>query len=240
MEKNMGLPKLSHPTFELTLPSSGEKIRYRPFLVKEEKILLIAKESKDESDVIRCVTQIVNNCVLEDGFDIEKLPSFDLEYIFIQLRSKSVGNIIEATVVDTEDNLEYDFTVDLDKIKVIKPEGTSNKIYVDANQKIGVIMRYPTTKDIVEITKKGTKDIIGDMFMLCVEKVFDDDDVYPWNEHTIEEKTQFFESIDGKKYESIVQFFADSPRIEHVETYTNSKGKEKKVYFRKLDDFFTF
>jgi len=235
----MALPKVTTPTFELIQPSTGETLQYRPFLVKEEKILLTSKESGESSDVFRAVKQIVNNCVVNDDFDVDKVPLFDMEYIFIQIRAKSVDNIVKFQVEDSDDGIVYDLELDLNEVEVQMPENQHDGI-VKISDDIGVKLNYPTAKMANTLKEAKTMtEVIYEMIMNSVEYVFDAEDTYPWSKESRKDKEEFIESLPVDAYEEISRFFDDSPKIEHVVTYKNSQEKEKRVVFRNLDDFFT-
>jgi len=235
----MALPKIAAPTFELTQPSTGETLQYRPFLVKEEKILLTAKESGESSDVFRAVKQIVNNCVVNDGFDVDKIPLFDMEYIFIQLRAQSVDNIVKFQVEDSDDGIVYDLELDLNDVEVQMPEKQHDGV-VKISDDVGVKLNYPNAKiaDKIKETKSMT-EVIHEMIIHSIDYVFDAEDTYPWNKESRKDKEDFIESLPVDAYEEISRFFDESPKIEHVVKYKNSQDVEKKVIFRNLDDFFT-
>lgn len=235
----MALPKIAAPTFELTQPSTGETLQYRPFLVKEEKILLTAKESGENADIFRAIKQIVNNCVVTDGFNVENIPLFDMEYIFIQLRAKSVDNIVKFQVEDSDDGIVYDLELDLNEVQVQMPEKQHDGV-VKISDELGIKLNYPNAKISGELENSKTlNDIVHELVMHSIEYVFDSEDTYPWDKESKKEKLEFIDGLPVDAYEKINQFFDDSPRIEHVVTYKNSEGKEKRVVFRNLDDFFT-
>lgn len=234
----MGLPKVAVPSFELKQPSTGKILKYRPFLVKEEKILLMAKESGENVDVFNAVKQIVSNCILDEEFDIENVPLFDVEYIFIQLRSKSVDNIVKFQVEDSDDKKIYDLKLDLNEVEVQMPEDQHDGI-VKVNDSVGVKLLFPSSK-VIDDVKDATsvEELTQQMVMHSIEYVFDNENTYPWDKETKEEKQSFVDSLPIDAYERIQDFFEKSPKIEHIVTYKNSEGKEKKVVFRNLDDFF--
>jgi hypothetical protein len=234
----MPLPQIAAPTFELIQPSTQETLQYRPFLVKEEKLLLIAKESGDKKDIHNAIKQIVNNCVLKDEFDANHIPIFDMEYIFINIRSKSVSNIVNFKVEDSTDGQEYELEVNLDEVQVVTNEEHTKKIVV--NDQIGIVMKYPMpeiAERIMEMT--SFTNIAYETIMSSIDYVYDEENVYPWNENSKEQKEMFLDSLDTKTYDKLTDFFATMPKIEHIVSYTNSKGEEKKVIFRNLEDFFT-
>lgn len=234
----MSLPKIQNPIFELKIPSRG-KIHFRPFLVKEEKILLIAKESSDGIDVTRAIKQVINNCVQEEDFDVDDIPLFEMEYIFIKLRAKSINNIIEAQVVDSTDKKTYDIEVNLDDIELKKTKGHTNKIKIKEGYLIE--MKYPSPK-LTEVLSPNDSAIEANYKMIkeSIEFIFKGDEVFPWKEATEEEQAEFIDNLSHESFEKILNFFITMPKIEHEITYTNSKGEEKRVLFKDLSDFFDF
>lgn len=234
----MSLPKIAAPTFELTQPSTGEKLQYRPFLVKEEKILLTAREAGERSDIFRAIKQIINNCVLNEGFDVNKIPVFDMEYLFIHLRAKSIDNVIKFQVQDSDDGQTYNLEVDLNDVEVQFPEEKHNGL-IQVNENLGVKMKFPTA-EISDYIKnlKTMAEVENEMLMQCIECVYDEENTYPWSKESQKEKEQFLESLPVDAYNKMQEFFNTSPYIEHVVKYNNSEEKEKKVVFRSLDDFF--
>lgn len=233
----MALPKIQAPTFECVQPSTGNSIQYRPFLVKEEKILLIAKESGERTEIFNAIKQIVNNCVVTEGFDADEIPIFDMEYLFLMIRSVSVGNKVAFKVEDSDDQITYDLELDLNDVKVEFPEGHEDKVMIDEN--VGIVLKHPTPKIAEKLEEAETvADIIYETIMNCVHCAFDEERVYDWKTSTEEEKVEFLDMLPVQTYNKIQKFFETSPKIEHVVNYVNSQGKEKKVVFRNLDDFF--
>lgn len=232
------LPKIAAPTFELTQPSTGKTIQYRPFLVKEEKSLLIARESGERKDVFNAVKQIINACVMTEGFDVNQIPLFDMEYIFINLRAKSVNNIVEFQVEDSTDGKTYDLSVDLDEVQVVFPEGHDNKVQI--SDKIGLVMKHPTPEISDKIANLETvAEITYQTMMSCIDYVYDEEETYPWAQSSDKERKEFLDNLPIEAYNKIQKFFETVPKIEHIVTYENSEGVEKKVVFRSLEDFFT-
>ena len=234
----MALPKIDTPTFAMNLPSTKEEIMYRPFLVKEEKILLTAKESGEKIDIYNAIKAIINNCVLNEGFDVNEVPIFDMEYIFIQIRAVSVGNMVKFKVEDSDDGITYDLELDLHEVEVQFPEGHDTKVMI--TDEVGLILKYPTPKISNELSgKQSLTDITDVTINACIDQIFDDEEVYLWKQESEKDKKDFLESLPIDAYNQIQKFFETSPQIEHVITYTNSNNQEKRVVFRDLDDFFT-
>jgi len=236
----MPLPTINKPTFETTLPSNGTKIEFRPFLVGEEKILLTAKESGDRIDLIRAIRQVVQNCVLTDPFNSETITTFDLEWLFIQLRAKSVNNIVEIRLQDEDDGEEYTLEVDLDKVEIIN-EVKTNKVELVEEQPLGMIIHFPTPKISEELKDiQSLHEVTYQLIISCIQEVYDEDNVYPWNENTQKEKEKWIDSLSVESYDKLREFFLNMPRLFLEVSYTNSEEKEKKLTFQTLDDFFSW
>ena len=232
------LPKISQPTFTIKQPSTGDELILRPFLVKEEKLLLMAKESGEQLDIYTALKQIINNCVQNEGFDVDTIPIFDMEYIFIKLRAVSVNNIVKFKVEDSNDGIEYDLELNLNDVEINYPENHENKIMITDD--VGLVMKYPTpaiseplknSKTVVDITETTIRE--------SIDVVFDEEEAHKWNQVSAAEQTEFLDSLTIDAYQKIQKFFETSPSIEHTVKYTNSEGTEKRVVFRELNDFFT-
>jgi len=219
----MALPKIKTATHELTLPSNGVNLTYRPFLVKEQKILLMALESEEQSEMLRAIKQIIANCVVGE-IDIDSLPMFDLEYVFLQLRARSVGEIIDLNLSHFNgENSEgekcegsYQYALDLLQVEVFKEEGHDPKIILDEEDGIGIILKYPTLNmadNIQEAAEKSQIEVITDMVVTCVDVIFDKDDVYPASESTHEEISEFLNELSQEQFEKITNFFSSMPKL---------------------------
>lgn len=227
------LPKIDQPLFEMTIPSNSKKVMFRPFLVKEEKILLIAQQGSS-ADIIRSIKQVLSNCVQED---LVHLTTFDLEYMFLKLRAKSVNNIAKVSYQDNEDGVVYDFEIDLDTIEVQFNEKNNPKIKI--NDKVGIIMKYPSA----EITDKLTEfenevDLMNFFIVNSIESIYDDETVYMASEYTQEEVEQFLDYLNVESFEKIKEFFETLPKLYHKIEYTNSMGTKREIEFNNLRDFF--
>ena len=233
----MSLPKIQYPIFELTLPSNKETVTYRPFTVKEEKLLLISQESEDQKERIRAMRQIVNNCCFNLSQDIGLLPSFDLEYCFLKIRSKSVGNIVELKYRDLTDNKIYNFEVDLDELEVAFNE--NHKTSIKINDDLGIIMKYPTVELLNSIkTDIEDPETVFEVIKKCVATIYDEDNTYDTKDYTNEEITEFVESIPAKAFEDITEFFETIPVLKHELHYKDSDGTDKTITLQGIDDFF--
>lgn len=231
------LPKITAPIYQITQPSTNKEINIRPFLVKEEKILLTAKESADSNDVYNAIKQIINNCVVDEGFDVDNIPIFDMEYLFIKLRAVSVSPTVKFKVQDSTDGIEYDLVIDLNEVEILFPENHDKKIMI--GDEVGMMMKYPTPKISEKLTEVTNEvDITTATIDDSIDYVFDAEDTYDWKTTSAEERNDFLDSLSIEVYKKIQAFYETAPRIEHVVEYTNSEGKEKKVVFRDLSDFF--
>lgn len=234
----MALPKIDHPIFELILPASNLKINFRPFLVKEEKILLMALQGEESEEIIRAIKQVLNNCILTDGIDIDSLPTVDLEYLFIKVRAKSVNNIIKLSYRDLEDEKKYDVEVNLDDVEVKFDPNHTNIISLGNN--LSLEMKYPR----VDITNslqdsKTEAELLFDILRNCIDSITQGDNVYKVSDSTPEEVDDFIQNLDVKAFNEVQKFFTSMPRLYHEVKYTNSLGNERTVKFNSLSDFFT-
>ena len=236
----MALPKLEVPIYELTVPSTDEKIKYRPFLIKEEKILLIAMESGENEDVIQAVKQIVSECTF-NKLKLGNMPMFDVEYIFLQIRSKSVGEVSKLKVLCRDDGETYaNVEVDLTEIEVQVNDDHTNKI--ELTDEMGVIMKYPTidsfsTAGISDITADNMLDVI----VTCIDKIYDKkgEDVYDSKDSSQKELMDFVEGMNTQQFQDVQAFFDSMPKLRHEITVVNPKTKvENVVALSGLNDFF--
>lgn len=233
----MSLPKISMPLFSTTLPSTGKQIEYRPFRVKEEKLLLIAKESAEQHEINLAIRQMIQNCVVNEDFKVDEITIFDMEYLFIKIRAVSVSNIIKFNVKDSDDEQEYEIEVDLNTVEIVMNPDHDKKIMV--SDKIGMQMKYPLPSISEKIKDmKTVTDITFETIDHCIDFVFDEEEVYPWDQSSDKEKEEWFEMLSIDNYNDIQDFFNTIPKLEHTVFYTNSQGTEKRVVFRSLSDFF--
>lgn len=232
----MSLPKLDYPIFSIEVPSIKKSLKFRPFLVKEEKLLLMAKESEQSSDILTAIKQVINNCLI-DSFDVNKLAIFDLEIIFLKLRAASVDNIIKVTYKDYEDENNYDFEIDLNDVKVTEA-GVSNNI-VKITDSIAIQMKYPPAslyddKEFLSLEKDQMFHFIGK----CIDKIFSDDSVYETKDCTNEEIEEFLDSLPVKTFDEINKFLVESPKLSYTINYKNSLGNDRVIELSSLNDFF--
>ena len=228
-----------HPVFEILVPSLKTKMKFRQFLVKEEKILLVAKTSKDDTDILSAVKQIVQNCSEEPNFDVDKLTIFDLEYVFLKLRALSVNNVVNLSYRDFEDNKVYDFDVNLDNVEMKEASSTDNKIPV--SDEVGIIMRYPSASlySDKKFLNTSREDAQVDLVVRCIDKVYDTDNIYDAKTFTYDQLLDFIENIDVKSFEKLTSFLTGAPRLAYTIKYKNSLNNDREIELSALNDFFT-
>jgi len=233
----MALPQLSSSKYELTLPSTGQKVEYRPFLVKEEKTLMIAQQTGKESDMIRAVQNIVSACTFE-AVNSKSMPLFDLEYVFLQLRSKSVGEIAKLKVKCPDDGeTEVEVDVPLDKITCVKEVGHDTKI--ELTDTIGIIMNYPTVDMMLDVDLKDETATTFQIIKHCVHQIYDADNVYVRNDMDDKELDDFIESMSHDQFEKLSNFFDTMPKVKYpVKVKNPNTGVESEVVLQGLSDFF--
>jgi len=236
----MALPKLTTPTYELEVPSTDEKLKYRPFLVKEEKILLIALESGKNEDIINAVKEIVTECTF-GKVDLGSIPMFDVEYIFLQIRAKSVGEVSQLSLLCPDDKTTYaKIEVDLSEVMVQVDKGHNPKI--ELTDEMGLIMRYPTIDSFVEnniseITASNMVDVIAS----CILQIYDKkgEEVFDAKDQSKKELVEFLEQLNSAQFKELQVFFDTMPKLKHVVTIENPKTKVKSdVILQGLNDFF--
>jgi len=236
----MALPKLNTPTYELEVPSTDEKIKYRPFLVKEEKILLMAMESKDNAQIINAVKDIVSSCTFEK-LNVATMPMFDMEYIFLNIRAKSVGEVSKIKILCPDDKKTYaSVELDLTKVEVQVGDDHSNKI--ELTDDMGIIMTYPTIDSFLEsgietVNASNMLDVVGS----CVLQIYEQkgEKVYQAKDQTKKELTEFIESMNSGQFKKLQSFFDTMPKLTHTIQVKNPKTKKTSdVKLTGLNDFF--
>ena len=238
----MPLPKIATPTYQLELPSTGKTISYRPFLVKEEKVLVIALESEDTKQITSAIKAVLKGCILTKGVKVETLPTFDIEYLFLNIRGKSVGEDLEVNVTCPDDNAtQVPVTIFLDDIEVQKDENHTNKIKVDDS--IMMELRYPSLDQFIknnfDFNDKSAMDQSFDLIASCIDKIYTEDEVWAAADCTKKEMKDFLEQMNSSQFQSIEQFFETMPKLSHTIKVTNPKTKvESDVVLEGLASFF--
>ena len=235
----MALPILETATYELTLPSADVKVKYRPFLVKEEKVLLQALEANDDVEIKNAIKNIVSTCTFGQ-LDASNLPTFDLEYVFLQIRSKSVGEIANVRLLCPDDKETYaNIELDLSKVEVEVDDDHTNEIQV--NDKVKMLMKYPTIESFdpsTDASKLGTKQLF-DMISSSIYEIYEGETVHKASDYSKEEMSKFIESLSSEQFGKIQKFFNSMPRLQHEVEVENPKTKVKsKVKLQGLQSFF--
>jgi hypothetical protein len=238
----MPLPKISTPTYELELPSSGQSIQYRPFLVKEEKVLVIALESEDTKQITTAIKTVIKNCIKTRGIKVENLPTFDIEYLFLNIRGKSVGEEIEVNLICPDDNeTSSTVTVNLDDIQVVKNDDHTNQIKID--NEIMMEMRYPSLDEFIknnfDIAGTSDMDQSFELIASCIDKIYTADEVWSVADCTKKEIREFIESMNSSQFKGIESFFSTMPKLSHtVEVYNPNTKVKSEVVLEGLASFF--
>lgn len=233
------LPKIDQPIYNIKVPSQKKEYKFRPFLVKEEKLLLIAKESGETGDVLSAIKQIVNNCSVDKKFDISKIALFDLEYLFLKLRSVSVDNSIKVAYKDSEDEKVYEFSVDLDKVDVTFPDEMDNNIPITENS--GLVMKYPSAALYDDKEFLGSKEEqLFELIIRCIDSIYYEDQVYEAKDYKPEDLKEFIENLNIKTFEKVQKFLLNVPKIEYKIHYKNENGNKREILLSSLNDFFTW
>lgn len=236
----MALPKIGIPTYELELPSTGKTIKYRPFVVKEEKVLLLALESEDEKEIKNAVKDLIKNCV-QSRIKVDDLPSFDLEYIFLKIRSASVGEEITMMVTCQDDNTtQVEVNININEVNVFKPEGHTNKIMLDDTT--GIVMKYPGMDRFIDsefLNKNIRTEEVFDFIAQSIDQIFNTEDVWDSSTTSKKEMKDFVESLTAKQFESIQNFYETMPRLIHKFKVINpNTGVESEYTIEGLQNFF--
>jgi len=238
----MPLPKIATPTYELELPSTGETIQYRPFLVKEEKVLVIALESEDTKQITTAIKTVIKNCIKTKGIKVDTLPTFDIEYLFLNIRGKSVGEEIEVNIICPDDGeTEVPVTIDIDSIQVQKNDEHTNKIQLDDD--IMMVMKYPSLDQFIknnfDFNDKNVMDQSFDLIASCIESICTEEDVWATADCTKKEVNEFLESMNSSQFKGVEKFFETMPKLSHTIKVTNPKTKvESDVVLEGLASFF--
>ena len=236
----MPLPKIVTPSYELTLPSNGKKIRYRPFLVKEEKILILAIESDSLKEISRSIKDILKNCILTKGVKVDELPTFDIEYLFLNIRSRSIGESIELVVTCPDDGeTKVNTTIYIDEIEVKKNKEHSTDIKIDDTYTMR--MKYPSLDEFIDenFNFEGQSDNSFDIIASCIDMVFSEDEAWEAKDCTKKELIEFVEQMNSSQFKEIEKFFDTMPQLSHQIEVQNPKTKVKStVTLEGLASFF--
>ena len=240
----MPLPTITTPTYELKMPSTGKKIKYRPFLVKEEKILIIALESRNQIEITNSVKDVLKKCILTRGVKVDDLPTFDIEYIFLNIRAKSIGEDIRLTVTCPDDNqTEVPVTIYVDEIQVTKPKDHTTDISLGKD--LSLRMKYPSLSQFIENNfevEDESNTVVDKTFKLiadCIDTVFTSEEAWEAKDYTSDERVEFIEQLNSKQYKQVEKFFATMPKLSHTIEVINPNTKEKSsVVLEGLADFF--
>jgi hypothetical protein len=232
----MALPKIDLPIFETILPSTKEKIKYRAYTVKEEKILLVAQESKDPSQEVMAMKQVVNNCLIDK--DVSDLAMFDLEYMHLCLRAKSVDNNVSFSINDPDTEEKVEVSLDLDNVIITENEEHTKEIKI--NDDYMLILKYPTIDAFVKIVEMSPTDPLVSYFIMvnCLDRLASEDEIHYFKDHTEEEIDAFMEDLSGDVIGKIQKFFETMPRLRHEMKYTNKNGDEKTFVIEGMRSFF--
>ena len=238
----MPLPKIATPTYELELPSTEETIKFRPFLVKEEKLLVLALESEDTKQITTAIKTVIKNCVLTKGIKVEQLPTFDIEYLFLNIRGKSVGEEIEVNIICPDDEeTQVSVKIDLESIKVQKNDNHKKQIKVDDN--IMMEMRYPSLEQFIknnfDFEDKNSMDQSFELIATCIDKIFTEEEVWATGDFTKKEMNDFLEQMNSSQFKEIEKFFDTMPKLSHTVKVKNPQTKvESEVVLEGLASFF--
>ena len=238
----MPLPKIATPTYELELPSTGQSIKYRPFLVKEEKLLVIALESEDNKQITNAIKAVIKGCILTKGIKVEQLPTYDIEFLFLNIRGKSVGEELEVNVYCPDDNeTQVPITINLDDIQVQRVEGHTNQIKLDKD--LIMELKYPSLEQFIknnfDFNEKNQMDQSFDLIASCIDKIYSEDEVWAAADCSKKEVKDFLESMNSAQFKEIETFFETMPKLSHTIKVTNPKTKvESDVVLEGLASFF--
>ena len=239
----MPLPKIATPTYSLELPSTGKTISYRPFLVKEEKLLVIALESEDTKQITNAIKAVIKACVLTRGIKVETLPTFDIDYLFLNIRGKSVGEDLDVNIICPDDNeTQVPVSINLDDIQVERSDDHNKRIALDAN--VMMEMKYPSLNEFIKNNfdfqeGKNQMDQSFDLIAQCIDKVYTEDEVWSTSDCTKKELNEFLESMNSKQFKEIEQFFTTMPKLSHTVKVLNPNTKvESEVVLEGLASFF--
>lgn len=233
----MALPVIDRPLFKVVVPIIEKEYTLRPYLMKEEKILLLAQQSNDQKQIALAIKQVITNCVVGEQVDVDTLPNFVLEYLLLQLRISSVGSEINVAYRDNEDDQRYEFDIDLNDIELsIDPNHTDA---IELNENVGLLMKYPNL-DIASSfnADSSEEELVLEMVRRCIDKVFTEEEVFEFSEYTFEEQEAFLDQLDRNQVEKIIEFFQTMPTLSYTINYKNSMDNDRSIEMRTLSDFF--
>ena len=240
----MPLPKINTPTHELTLPSNNKKVRYRPFLVREEKILVLAMESGDQKQITDAIVEIISDCLLTKNVEVSKLPTFDIEYLFLNVRSKSVGETVEVNVTCPDDGkTTVETAINIDDIKVKKDKG--HKLIVKLDDQYSMKLKYPSIDQFVENNfdfdnAETNVSQAQSMLSTCIDMIYDKEESWDASESTPQELNEFIDQLNTKQFKEVEEFFRTMPKLTHTLKVKNPKtGVESEVVLEGLVSFFS-
>lgn len=240
----MGLPVIGVPTYETTIPSTNTKINFRPFLVREEKILLLALESGDKKGQYRALKQILKNCITTDGISIDKLTVFDVEYLFIQIRGKSIGEVLQPTIICPSCQVQGKLKIDLSEIGVINKNEIQIPHKVMLSESVGITLIYPNLEMVQDIDPEkamgsGDTETVFKIISKCIDTIFDKEQVYDPKQYSEKELIQFIETAPTENFKQIIEFISNMPRVEKpVNFCCPNCGFKKDMILRGVEDFF--
>jgi hypothetical protein len=238
----MPLPKIATPTYELELPSTGETVQFRPFLVKEEKLLVIALESEDTKQITTAIKTVIKNCILTKNIKVENLPTFDIEYLFLNIRGKSVGEQIEVNIICPDDEVTQVLVkIDIDSIQVQKNEEHTNQIRVDKN--IMMEMKYPSLDQFIksnfDFTNENAMEQSFDLIASCISKIYTEEEVWAASDVTKKELSDFLDQMNSNQFKQIESFFETMPKLSHkIKVKNPDTNVESEVVLEGLASFF--
>ena len=232
----MGLPKLEHPTFELTIPSTKDSVRYRPFLVKEEKILLIAQQSGEPNEFIQAILQVLQNCMMD--YDVRKLTNFDTEYAFLKLRANSISESVKINVLDDETEDYVEIEVDLNEVECPDVEQSN---LIKLNDEVSIEMRYPRYTDLLKIDVDDNIETSLELISACIDKIYNGEEVLALSDFSMDEQTDFINSFPADSFNELQTFFTEMPKVTMKVKYKikiDGKQKTKTKILEGINDFF--
>ena len=238
----MPLPTIVTPSYELELPSTGKKVKYRPFLVKEEKLLVLALETESTKDISTAIKTVLKNCIQTRGVKVENLPTFDIEYLFLNIRGKSVGEEVEVNLIAPDDEVtQVPVTINIDEIEVQKSDEHTNKVKLDKN--LTMEMKYPSLDQFIksnfDFNDDNTMDQSFDLIASCIDKIYSEEEVWSTADCTKKEVKDFLEQMNSMQFKEIEKFFDTMPKLSHSVTFINPKTKvESTVVLEGLSSFF--